>query len=86
VESATDEPAGIVASIAAGRVAISAHRNGPVLLRTGGEIVAVDADGTTLAGPEGPCARVRGDLARFGGTAGHHRLLSETGATVALTP
>ena len=57
-----------------------------MLLRTGGEIVAVDADGTTLAGPEGPRARVRGDLARFPGTAGCHRLLSETGATVALAP
>ena len=86
VESSTDDPAGILASIGAGRVAISAHRNGPVLLRTGGEIVAVDADGTTLAGPEGPCARVRGDLARFGDAAGCHRLLSETGATVALAP
>jgi hypothetical protein len=86
VESGTDDPAGILASIGAGRVAISAHRNGPVLVRTGGEIVAVDADGTTLAGPEGPRARVRGDLARFPGTAGCHRLLSETGATVALAP
>ncbi len=86
VESSTGGPAGILADIGAGRVAISAHRNGPVLLRTGGEIVAVDADGATLTGPEGPCARVRGDLARFRDMAGCHRLLNETGATVALTP
>jgi hypothetical protein len=46
----------------------------------------VDADGTTLAGPDGPRARVRGDQARFADAAGCHRLLTGTGATVALTP
>ena len=86
VETGSDDPAGLLASIAAGRVAISARRDGPVLLRTGGELVAVDADGTTLAGPDGPRARVRGDLARFPGAAGSHRLLTGTGATLALTP
>ena len=86
VESATSDPADLLASIAAGRVAISAHRDGPVLLRTGGELVAVDADGATLTGPDGPRARVRGDMARFPGTAGCHRLLTATGATLALTP
>ena len=86
VESGSDDPADLLASIAAGRVAISAQRNGPVLLRTGGEIVAVGADGTTLAGPDGPRARIRGDRARFPGTPGSHRLLSDAGATMALTP
>ena len=86
VESAGDGAAEILASISAGRVAISAQRDGPVLLRTGGELVAVDADGTTLAGPDGPRARVRGDQARFADAAGCHRLLTGTGATVALTP
>ena len=86
VESATSDPADLLASIAAGRVAISAHRDGPVLLRTGGELVAVDADGATLTGPDGPRARVQGDMARFPGVAGCHRLLSGTGATLALTP
>ena len=86
VESATVDPADLLASIAAGRVAISAHRDGPVLVRTGGELVAVDADGATLAGPDGPRARVQGDMARFPGAAGCHRLLSSTGATLALAP
>jgi hypothetical protein len=67
-------------------VAISAHRDGPVLLRTEGELVAVDADGATLTGPDGPRARVHGDMARFPGAAGCHRLLTATGATLALTP
>ena len=70
----------------AGRVAISAERGGPVLLRHDGELVAVQADGTILAGPHGPCARVRGDLARLPGAAGPHRLLDAGGATLALIP
>jgi hypothetical protein len=86
VESDSDEPAALLAAIGAGRVAISADRDGPVLLRAEGELVAVGADGTVLAGLDGPERRVRGDLARFRGTPGPHRLLSDQGATVALTP
>jgi hypothetical protein len=86
VESGSDDPADILANIAAGRVAISAERDGPLLLRADGELVAIDADGTTLAGPDGPCARVRGSRARFPGKAGCHRLLTPAGATLALTP
>jgi hypothetical protein len=43
------------------------------------------ADGTILVGPDGPKRRVRGDLARFAGEAGHHRLIDPSGATLALT-
>ncbi len=86
VESESDEPADLLAAMGAGRVAISAGRDGPVLLRAGDELVAVDADGTVLAGPDGPVRRVRGDRARFRGAPGCHRLLSEPGATLALTP
>jgi hypothetical protein len=49
-------------------------------------MVAVDGDGTILAGPAGPCARVRGDLARWPGAEGPHRLLDASGAVLALTP
>jgi hypothetical protein len=88
VESESDQPADLLAAVGAGRVAISAGRDGPVLLRTGDELVAVGADGTVLAGPDGPVARVRGDLARFRGEPGCHRLLTATatGATLAMTP
>jgi hypothetical protein len=86
VASESEEPGDLLAAVGAGRVAISAGRDGPVLLRSGDELVAVDADGTVLAGPDGPLQRVRGDLARFPGTPGCHRLLSEPGATLALTP
>ena len=86
VECAGREPGDVLDGLRAGRVAISAERDGPVLLRHDGELVAVQADGTVLAGPGGPCARVRGDRARLPGAAGPHRLLDASGATLALTP
>jgi hypothetical protein len=86
VECAGTEPGDVLDGLRAGRVAISAERDGPVLLRQDGELVAVDADGTTLAGPRGPSARVRGDLARLPGTPGPHRLLDASGAALALAP
>ncbi len=79
------DSAAVLAGLAAGRVAISAGRDGPVLLRIDDELVACGADGTILAGQDGPKCRVRGDLARFAGDAGHHRLIDPTGATLALT-
>jgi hypothetical protein len=86
IETPAAGPAALLAGLRAGRTAISATRDGPVLLRVDGELVAADADGTILAGPDGPVALVRGALARFGGAAGCHRLIDATGATLALTP
>jgi PHP domain len=86
VACAGDQPGDVLDGLRAGLVAISAERDGPVLLRRDGELVAVGADGMTLAGPHGPCARVRGDLAGLGGAAGPHRLLNAAGATMALCP
>jgi len=86
VECADDEPDAIIGALRAGRVAISAERDGPVLLRTGDEFVAVGADGLVLAGPDGPYRRVRADMARMPSAPGYHRLLTPAGATVALTP
>jgi hypothetical protein len=79
------DPRQVLDGIAAGRTAISASRDGPVLLRVDGELLAVAAEGTILAGPDGPKARVRGALARFPGAAGCHRLVDPAGATLALT-
>jgi hypothetical protein len=79
------EPDAILAAIGAGRTAISASRDGPVLLRIGNELVAVDADGMILTGPEGPKARIRGQLAKFQAADGCHRIVDLTGATLALT-
>jgi hypothetical protein len=85
-ECESSEPEAVLDGIRAGRVAISAGRGGPVLLRHGGELAAVDADGTILVGPDGPRARVTGQLATFQGMTGYHRLTDATGATLALTP
>ncbi len=84
VESLGDEPADILDGLRTGRVAISAERDGPLLLRHDGALVAIGADGTTLAGSLGPCARVRGDLVRLAGADGPYRLLDPSGATLAL--
>jgi PHP domain len=86
VECEGTGPAAVLAGLRAGRCAVSARRDGPVLLRTGGELVAEGADGCVLAGPDGPRAMVRGGRAAFPGRPGYHRLLDVTGATLALTP
>jgi len=46
---------------------------------------AVDAEGATLADPDGPRARVRNGRASFPAAAGYHRLVDDAGATLALT-
>jgi PHP domain len=85
VECAGHGPAAVLDALRHGRVAISGRRDGPVLLRTGGELIAVDAEGTTLTGPDGPRARVQRPRESFPAASGHHRLLDDTGATLALT-
>ena len=84
VECAGDDPADVLDGLRAGRVAISAERAGPVLIRQEDALVAVGADGLTLAGPEGPSARVRGDPAVLRGAPGPQRLLDGGWATLAL--
>ncbi|HEY3734999.1 MAG TPA: CehA/McbA family metallohydrolase [Streptosporangiaceae bacterium] len=86
VQCAGSGPGDVLDGLRAGRVAISAGRDGPALLRGDDELIAVDADGTVLAGPDGPRARVSGPRAAFPAAAGYHRLLDSSGATVALTP
>src|ERR1022692_864889 len=84
VLSESADPDAVLGGLAAGRAAISAGREGPVLLRVDGELVACGADGTILTGPGGPKSRVRGDLVRFAADPGHHRLVDPSGATLAL--
>jgi hypothetical protein len=55
----------VLEGLAAGRVAISSGPNGPVLLRLGDELVAVDAEGSLLVDLSGRRRLVPGDLARF---------------------
>ncbi len=79
------DPQLLLAGLRAGRTAISASRDGPVLLRADGELLAVGADGTIIVGPDGPKALVRGARETFPGDSGLHRLVDPTGATLALT-
>ena len=86
VSCADESVSGVLDGLRAGRVAISASRDGAVLLRDSGSLVAVGADGLVLAGPDGPYKQISGDLVRMPGAPGYHRLLTLMGATVALTP
>jgi hypothetical protein len=83
---ADDAAAGVLDGLRAGRVAISASRDGPLLLRQDDELLAVAADGLVLTGPSGPYRRISGDLVRLPGAVGYQRLLTPAGVTLALTP
>src|ERR1700761_3150595 len=85
VSCASSSVADILDGLRAGRVAISASRDGAVLLRDSDSLVAVGADGLVLADSAGPRRRIFGDFVRLPGASGYHRLLTLTGATVALT-
>ena len=85
VECEDNTPEALLDGLRAGRTAISACRDGPVLLRVDGELVAAGADGAILIGPDGPRARADRPLARLPGGAGYHRLTDASGATLALT-
>jgi hypothetical protein len=65
VAAEASDPDAILAATAAGFTAVSASREGPVLLRVGDELIASEADGLILAGQNGPMARIRGRLAKF---------------------
>ncbi len=84
VECCSDEPAAVIDALRAGRVAICARRDGPVLLRLDEELVAIGAEGTTLAGTRGPRARVTGPRQAFPAEPGYHRLVDDNGGTLAL--
>jgi hypothetical protein len=77
--------AGVLDGLRAGRVAITAERDGPILVRHDGGFAAIGADGLLLADPDGPYRRIVGDVVRSAGRPGYHRLVTPLGATVALT-
>ena len=57
---------GVLDGAAGGAGGDHATRNGPVLVRHDGGLVAVGADGLLLADPDGPYRRIRGDLVPAG--------------------
>lgn len=75
----------VLGALAAGRVAVTAGRHGPALLRVGpAELVAVDADGTFLVAPDGSRRVVRGDRVDLPAGPGGYRLEAPDNAVVAL--
>lgn len=77
----------VLEALRAGRTAISARPDAPVLLRLGDELLALDADGAVLTYPDGSQRVVRGDRARLpaGDAAdGPHILESPTTEVIAL--
>lgn len=62
----------VIGGLVAGRTAISAGRDAPLLLRVADDLVAIDADGTMLICPDGKRTPVRGELARFAGHCDAH--------------
>jgi hypothetical protein len=76
----------VLGALAAGRVALAAGPDGPVVLRHGDQVLVADGDGTTLVGAEGAPHAVRGDLAAVAAGAGPWRLLDPSGRTLALAP
>ncbi|MFI6516955.1 CehA/McbA family metallohydrolase [Spirillospora sp. NPDC050679] len=77
-------PGAVLAAMAAGRVAVSAGREAPVLLRVDDELLALDADGTVLVRPDGRRHAVRGDRARLPAAPGAHHLESARNEVIAL--
>jgi PHP domain len=74
----------VLDALRAGRTSVSPHRNGPVLLRLGDELVACDAGGALLLGPDGARRPVRSARAMLPAAEGGHILIDPDGAVLAL--
>lgn len=81
VEAEDDD---VIGALAAGRTAVSATRDGPVLLRLGDDLLALDAEGTVLHDPEGS-RPVTGRDARLPAADGPYWLTGPDGRVMALT-
>jgi hypothetical protein len=74
----------VLDGLRAGRVAIGDSPAGPVLLRTDGELVAVDADGTFVTGFSGRRQVVRGERVSFPAGPGPHWLEDDRAQVLAV--
>lgn len=75
----------VLGALRAGRIAISAAPDAPLVIRHEGELLVHDAAGTTLLRPDGARHRVTADRVRRPAEPGIHRLVADDGRTVALT-
>jgi hypothetical protein len=69
-----EDPAAVLDGVRAGRTAVSAGPDAPLLLRLGDELLALDADGLVLVRPDGTRLLVRGERTLLRATEGRHRL------------
>ncbi|WNM40205.1 CehA/McbA family metallohydrolase [Micromonospora halotolerans] len=74
----------VLDALRGGRTAVSADPGGPLLLRLGDELLALDADGALLADPDGRHRVVRGDRCLLPAGDGLHVLESHRMEVIAL--
>jgi hypothetical protein len=76
---------GVLDALRDGRVGITAGLSAPALLRVEGELVAVDAAGLLLSGPDGRRVQVRDDRVGFADAEGPHWLEDTDGTIMAIS-
>ena len=74
----------ILDAVRAGRTAVSANPEGPLLLRIGDDLLALDADGLVLVRPDGARRLVHGDRTTFSADTGPYRLETWENEVIAL--
>ncbi|WP_328808238.1 CehA/McbA family metallohydrolase [Nonomuraea antri] len=79
-----EDPAAVLDGVRAGRVAVSAGPDAPLLVRLGDELLALDADGLVLVRPDGARQVVRGERALIPAGTGRHRLETHENEVMAL--
>ncbi|MEV0582458.1 CehA/McbA family metallohydrolase [Nonomuraea sp. NPDC050310] len=79
-----EDPAAAFDAVQAGRTAISAGPDAPVLLRLGADLLALDADGLVLVRPDGRRQVVRGERVHLPAGPGLHRLETHENEVMAL--
>ncbi|SPL97510.1 putative secreted protein [[Actinomadura] parvosata subsp. kistnae] len=79
-----EDPAAVLDGVRAGRTAVSTGPDGPLLLRLGDELIALDADGLVLVRPDGTRQVVRGERALLPAIDGPHRLETYENEVIAL--
>ncbi|MGN9893462.1 CehA/McbA family metallohydrolase [Micromonospora sp. L31] len=84
VDDDREPQAAVLDALAAGRTAVSAGPDAPLLLRLGDELLALDADGMLLGCPDGSHRVVRGDRCRLPAGDGLHVLESHRMEVIAL--
>ncbi|GAA3593315.1 hypothetical protein GCM10022419_090350 [Nonomuraea rosea] len=79
-----EDTSAVLDGVRAGRTAVSTDPDGPLLVRLGDELLALDADGLVLVRPDGERQVVRGTRVLLRAGAGRHRLETYENEVIAL--